>query len=371
MLVTIKTLQQQTLTVEIDESKTVLDLKKEIESKKGLEYAVNCQKLIYSGKILTDDVPLKDYKIEENKFIVVMVTKSKAPETAPSTKSTATPVTSKVEKPSAAATATKDEAKDKTASTSSTTTTPVATTEQPKKEQTSPATTPDPSSSSSELEGVISNIMEMGYPRDQVERALRASFNNPDRAVEYLMSDSIPTAVEESFAFEPEGNPQGNPQAGSPTGQEGDPNSLEFLRNQPQFQQLCQIVQRSPNLLSTIMQQLRTSNPQLLNLISQNQEAFVRMLNEQPATNSPGTQPTTQPQANVTATTGASTGAQANAHIDSLIGSANVTSADKEAIERLKSLGFPEYLVVQAYFACEKNENLAANFLLTQTEQMD
>lgn len=374
MKLTLKNLQQQTFTLDIDPDITVKQLKENIEKEKGAEsYAVGCQKLIYAGKIMADDDAISKYNIDEKKFVVVMVTKTK-PAAAAAPAASAAP-----------AAAESDSKKDEPMETSSE---PAAPEKKEEKKSDEPAASAEPAaapaaaasagtdtSASSgpavageELNSMVQNIMAMGYPRDEVVAALRASFNNPDRAVEYLLTGippslmggddapAAPAAPAAAAAGErpaPEGGqaPAADAAAAPASGGAG-AGSLGFLRNQPQFHQMRQLLRRDPTMLQAVMQQLGQSNPELLQLIQANQDAFIRLINEPDDAPAGGE--------------GGGGGGGGGGMSEDMPGVISVSQQDKEAIDRLKALGFPEHLVVQAYFACDKNENLAANFLLSQ-----
>ncbi|KAL1763593.1 UV excision repair protein RAD23-like A isoform X2 [Sigmodon hispidus] len=77
--ITLKKLQQQIFKIRMDPEETVKVLKEKIEAEKSRDaFPVAGQKLIYAGKILSDDVPIKEYHIDDKNFVVVMVTKAKA-----------------------------------------------------------------------------------------------------------------------------------------------------------------------------------------------------------------------------------------------------------------------------------------------------
>merc|ERR1712051_254498 len=140
------------------------------------------------------------------------------------------------------------------------------------------------------------------------------------------------------------GAPVAVPAAGAAPGE----NPLAFLRDHEMFQQIRSGIQQNPNMLSTMLQQIGQSNPQLLQIISQNQEAFIRMINEGEA----GGEGVGE-EGGVGGLGAALGDAPALGDALDQPGVIQVSPQDKEAIER-------------AYFACEKNENLAANFLLSQ-----
>lgn len=229
----------------------------------------------------------------------------------------------------------------------------------------------------------ITNMEAMGFERSQIEAAMRAAFNNPDRAVEYLLTgipDNIqqeqqqrqqaaaaaPAAAPAAPAAAPAGDDEGNVNlfdlaaqqggagrggagsggqaaaaAAAAAGQGGELGNLDFLRHNAQFQQLRQVVQQQPQMLEPILQQLGAGNPQLAQLISTNPEQFLQLLGEDADDDVP-----------------LPPGAQA----------ISVTEEERDAIERLCRLGFARDQAIQAYFACDKNEELAANFLFDQPD---
>uniref|UniRef100_A0A8C8SSE2 UV excision repair protein RAD23 n=1 Tax=Pelusios castaneus TaxID=367368 RepID=A0A8C8SSE2_9SAUR len=358
--ITLKTLQQQTFKIRMEPDETVRVLKEKIEAEKGKEaFPVSGQKLIYAGKILSDDVAIKEYRIDEKNFVVVMVTKTKsgsgasapppsdaglvsAPEPTPSAGQTPAPTATAevVLPPPAAPSEEKPPEEPATVTRLESTAGSVPSSGSVGRQDDAASTLV----TGSEYETMLTEIMSMGYERERVVAALRASYNNPHRAVEYLLT-GIPGISEPERAPTQESQP---PEQPAPEGE----NPLEFLRDQPQFQNMRQVIQQNPALLPALLQQLGQENPQLLQQISQHQEQFIQMLNEP-------------------------LGEMADiSDIEGEIGAIGeeapqmnyiqVTPQEKEAIERLKALGFPESLVIQAYFACEKNENLAANFLLSQ-----
>ncbi|CAK3854258.1 UV excision repair Rad23 [Lecanosticta acicola] len=393
MKLTFKDLKQQKFTVEAEPSETIGQVKEKISADKGWEPST--QKLIYSGKILQDDNTIESYKIEEKGFIVCMTSKPKA---APS--KAAEPSTPAKPASTPAAPAAPAQAAPSTASQPPATPSPA-----PAAAATSDANFNDPNALAlgEQRAAAIAGMEAMGFPRDQIDRAMRAAFFNPDRAVEYLLNGipanaqqeerpaaesqrpasgqgqqpAAPTGTEaapqpgeepvnlfEQAAAQAGGNrggsggrggagglgaalgggQGGNQGAGAGAGAGGAAN-LEFLRNNPQFQQLRQVVQQQPQMLEPILQQVAAGNPQLAQIITQNPEQFMSLLAEDAGDDEAQLPP----------------GAQ----------QIQVTEEEREAIERLCRLGFERDMVIQAYFACDKNEELAANFLFDQPDEPD
>merc|ERR1712151_1090140 len=73
------------------------------------------------------------------------------------------------------------------------------------------------SGSGSEFEEMVSRIAEMGFDREQIVLALQASYNNPDRAIEYLMNGTPENVLRDMTASQ-QGAGGGNGGASSPSG---------------------------------------------------------------------------------------------------------------------------------------------------------
>jgi UV excision repair protein RAD23 len=325
------------------------DVKAAIQQTKGSDFPKESLNLIHKGVILKDDTTLESAGVTESGFVVAMVMKvtskpsslelyharlcflpclspalapklciaplskhsqplqpqkkpaAPAPASAPAT----APAPAKEPEPAPTTTAQTPEAPAGLAPPAPTEAAAAAAPADPYRSAASELVT------GSALEERITQIMEMGFDREEVVRALRAAFNNPDRAVEYLMS-GIPEGMEPPAAgaaaaagagVGAEQQPAPQQQAEAPTDQPfnmfapapagGRPGAgggaggggagegpLAALRTNPQFRALRGLVQQNPALLQPMLHELGKNNPALLEAINANQQDFLALINE-------------------------------------------------------------------------------------------
>ncbi|KAK7269752.1 hypothetical protein RIF29_22487 [Crotalaria pallida] len=398
MKVFVKTLKGTHFEIEVKPEDTVSEVKKNIETVQGADvYPAAQQMLIHQGKVLKDATTLEENKVAENSFIVIMLSKSKS--TSGEGSATSTAPSAKAPPTSAAPTSTPPVSVAPQAPAA--TVAPIAPVTAPV-----PSPAPAPISSGTAVEGsdvygqaasnlvagsnleeIIQQILDMGggsWDRDTVVRALRAAYNNPERAVEYLYSGipeqaeaplvaRVPASAQPPNPTAPAPQaaqpapvtssgpnalpldlfPQGLPNVGSgAAGAGAGAGSLDFLRNSQQFQALRAMVQANPQILQPMLQELGKQNPNLMRLIRDHQADFLRLINE----------PVEGGEGNILGQLGGGVG---------MPQAVTVTPEERQAIERLEAMGFDRATVLEVYFACNKDEELAANYLIDHMHEFD
>jgi len=388
MKIFVKTLKGSAFDIEVKPQDMVADVKQHIETAQGADiYPAGQQMLIHQGKVLKDDTTLDENKVAENSFIVVMLSKSKSSSGEGSTASTAkAPQTSTPSATAPQAGAPLSTAPQAPLATPLAAPAPasVPAVPAPAAPIASVATASDVDPygqaasnlvAGNNLEGTVQQIIDMGggiWDKETVIRALRAAYNNPERAVEYLYS-GIPEQAEAAPVPAPVTGQPANPAAPQatqaavpaaipPAGPNANPldlfpqglptaaaaggagvGNLDFLRNSQQFQALRAMVQANPQILQPMLQELGKQNPNLMRLIQDHQADFLRLINEPVEGGEEGI-----------------LGQLAAAMPQSV----TVTAEEREALDRLEAMGFDPQIVLEVFFACNKNEELAANYLL-------
>ncbi|KAH3900399.1 Rad23p SCDLUD_003378 [Saccharomycodes ludwigii] len=345
--------------LEVSPQETISQVKEKLS--KSHDCDIDQIKLIFSGKVLQDSKTIEGSKLNNNDQVIFMISKKKVSKKVidPITKEGDGPVQSQENTSSSVQ-------QEETHQQSSLPPLPSQPVQQPAPEN---------------LEELIQRVLELGFTREEAETALEASNYNPDAAVEILMmgvplatlrqqmqnstSSSAPTA--NTGAVNTEAANQDDLFAQAAAAVEGSvphdrapggtPGTISL--NVQDIMQLRQIVNGDPEALAPFLENMSTRYPELTQQIQSNPELFLGMLLDGLGGNLPDTEEE------------AAGGEDLDLHSEeapSNFPGVELSSEDEIAIGRLCELGFERSLVIQVYFACDKNEEIAANVLFSERQ---
>jgi UV excision repair protein RAD23 len=281
------------------------------------QYTLEGLKLVFNGVVLSDDSTIQSCNVTEQSFLVVLGKKGNLVKKKV--------ISQQPQEPK------------------------VETRVEPKVEETKPVDTS--LVMGEDAKRILNQFLEMGFEQDQIVKCSRLAFNNPDRAAEYLMN-GIPEGLEDHFKQH-----QNTTTAPKTTNSTSDSPLRQALGQLgPQLGHIKQAIRQNPNLLSPLLAKISQENPELMKLIQDNPTEFASILEEVDSST------TTIPQQEETV--GGGSGPRVNSR-----GQIMVSPEEKEAIERITAMGFERMMVVQVYFACDKNEDMTLETLISMNAQ--
>ena len=175
-----------------------------------------------------------------------------------------------------------------------------------------PQEQPKPSENKPNYSEQVNSLVDMGYEKEKAEKAIQAAHGSVDLALEFLNSGNIPEST-------------------------GNVNIIKI------------ICMNNPEKITGLLNMFKERHPNLINLMKLHEEEFKNLL----------VSPITQEDIN--------NFKEIEQELRRPQGpSIRLTKEESDAVKRLQELGFSQAEAVQAYIACDKNEEMAANFLFEQ-----
>ncbi|XP_054731132.1 UV excision repair protein RAD23 homolog A-like isoform X1 [Anastrepha obliqua] len=187
-------------------------------------------------------------------------------------------------------------------------------------------------------EFLLRKIVAMGYNETDVRRALIASFNDPNEAVDYLIQH-VQERIEQQTARK---KPQQRQKRKNCSCSLIEPvksdksNAIAFLRNDPDFKNLRRLLRRRPNMLQIIIKRIGASHPELLFLLKEHEDDFLQLLHEN---------------------------SMDSEDEDCSYKAMHITPEEAKIIARLVRMGFKRRMAILAFIACGRNVEKAVDYM--------